>query len=207
MRRSIGPVAARFHGDPSRALPVLGITGTNGKTTTTFFLEAVLAAAGRRPGVIGTLGVRFGGAVTPLPFTTPEATELQRCLATLRTRGADAVAMEVSSHALAEHRVDGTTFAAACFTNLSRDHLDLHGSLAAYFEAKARLFTREFTARAAVNVDDPYGAQLVTRARSEGLTVRTFALDTAADVTLRGPRSMRAGPPGGSRCWGTRSTS
>ena len=166
VRRSIGPVAARFHGDPSRAVPVLGVTGTNGKTTTTFFLEAVLAAAGRRPGVIGTLGVRFGGDVRPLPFTTPEATELQALRSrSSRTRGADAVAMEVSSHALAEHRVDGTTFAAACFTNLSRDHLDLHGSLDAYFEAKARLFTREFTARAAVNVDDPHGAELVDAAR------------------------------------------
>ena len=118
VRRAIGPVAARFHGEPSRAMPVLGVTGTNGKTTTTFFLEAILAAHGRRPGVIGTLGVRFEGDVTPMPFTTPEATELQRALADLRGRGADAVAMEVSSHALAEHRVDGTVFAAACFTNL-----------------------------------------------------------------------------------------
>jgi UDP-N-acetylmuramoyl-L-alanyl-D-glutamate--2,6-diaminopimelate ligase len=184
VRRSIGPVAARLHGEPSRAVPVLGVTGTNGKTTTTFFLEAILAAAGRRPGVIGTLGVRFEGDVAALPFTTPEATELQRALAELRARGADAVAMEVSSHALAEHRVDGTVFAATCFTNLSRDHLDLHGSLDGYFAAKARLFTPEFTERAAINVDDPYGVELATLARDAGLTVLTFALDAPADVRL-----------------------
>src|SRR4051794_15487560 len=184
VRRAIGPVAARFHGEPSRAMPVLGVTGTNGKTTTTFFLEAILAAAGRRPGVIGTLGVRFEGDVTPMPFTTPEATELQRALADLRGRGADAVAMEVSSHALAEHRVDGTVFAVTCFTNLTRDHLDLHGSLDAYFAAKARLFTSRFTERAAIDVDDPHGAELARRARDDGIAVRTFAMDHPADVRL-----------------------
>jgi len=184
VRRAIGPVAARFHGEPSRAVPVLGVTGTNGKTTTTFFLEAILAAHGLRPGVIGTLGVRFEGDVTPMPFTTPEATELQRALAELRARGADAVAMEVSSHALAEHRVDGTVFAAVCFTNLSRDHLDLHGSIEEYFAAKARLFTTEFTTRAAIDVDDAHGVELAQRARDEGIAVRTFAIDAPADVRL-----------------------
>ncbi len=190
VRRAIGPVAARFHGEPSRAMPVLGVTGTNGKTTTTFFLEAILAASGRRPGVIGTLGVRFEGDVTPMPFTTPEATELQRALADLRGRGADAVAMEVSSHALAEHRVDGTVFAVTCFTNLSRDHLDLHGSVDAYFAAKARLFTAGFTGRAAIDVDDPYGAELAGRARDEGIAVRTFAMDAAG---RRAPRRASRG--------------
>jgi UDP-N-acetylmuramoyl-L-alanyl-D-glutamate--2,6-diaminopimelate ligase len=196
VRRSIGPVAARFHGEPSRAMPVLGVTGTNGKTTTTFFLEAVLAAAGRRPGVVGTLGVRFAGDVMPMPFTTPEATELQRALAELRARGADSVAMEVSSHALSEHRVDGTVFAATCFTNLSRDHLDLHGSLDEYFAAKARLFTTEFTEQAAINVDDPRGVELVTRARAAGVAVRTFGLDTPADVGLRDVRVDATGTSG-----------
>ncbi len=184
VRRAIGPVAARFHGEPSRAVPVLGVTGTNGKTTTTFFLEAILAAHGLRPGVIGTLGVRFEGDVTPMPFTTPEATELQRALADLRARGADAIAMEVSSHALAEHRIDGTVFAAVCFTNLSRDHLDLHGSIEEYFAAKARLFTSEFATRAAIDVDDPHGAELARRARDGGMEVRTFAIDAPADVRL-----------------------
>jgi UDP-N-acetylmuramoyl-L-alanyl-D-glutamate--2,6-diaminopimelate ligase len=184
VRRSIGPVAARFHGDPSHALPVIGVTGTNGKTTTTFFLEAILAAHGLRPGVVGTLGVRFEGEVLPSPFTTPEATELQRNLAQLRDRGATAIAMEVSSHALAEHRVDGTRFAVACFTNLGRDHLDLHGSLDAYFAAKARLFTPAFTERAAIDVDDERGRELAGRARADGLSVLTFAIDTDADVRL-----------------------
>jgi len=185
VRRAIGPIAARFHGEPSHGVPVLGVTGTNGKTTTTFVLQAVLAAAGAHPAVVGTLGVRFGGAVLPTGFTTPEATELQRTLADLRARGADAIAMEVSSHALAEHRVDGTEFAVVCFTNLGRDHLDLHGSLDAYFAAKARLFTRAFASRAAVNVDDAHGAELAARARADGLEVRTFGLDVAtADVRL-----------------------
>jgi len=184
VRRSIGPVAARFHGDPSHALPVIGVTGTNGKTTTTFFLEAILAAHGFRPGVVGTLGVRFEGEVLPSPFTTPEATELQRTLAQLRARGATAVAMEVSSHALAEHRVDGTRFAVGCFTNLGRDHLDLHGSLDEYFAAKARLFTPAFTTRAAICVDDARGRELAGRTRADGISVLTFALDAAADVRL-----------------------
>ena len=170
------------------------MTGTNGKTTTTFFLESVLAADGRRPGVVGTLGVRFGGATTPMPFTTPEATELQRTLADLRGRGADAVAMEVSSHALAEHRVDGTAFAVACFTNLSRDHLDLHGSLDEYFAAKARLFTPEFTdaCRDQRRRSARWPAR-DERARAAGLSVRTFGLDTPADVRLD---DVTVGPAG-----------
>jgi UDP-N-acetylmuramoyl-L-alanyl-D-glutamate--2,6-diaminopimelate ligase len=185
VRRAIGPIAARFHGEPSHAVPVLGVTGTNGKTTTTFVLQSILTAAGARAAVVGTLGVRFEREVLPIGFTTPEATELQRMLADLRGRGADAIAMEVSSHALAEHRVDGTEFAVVCFTNLGRDHLDLHGSVDAYFAAKARLFTRAFSGRAAINADDARGADLADRARAEGLVVRTFGIDAPdADVRL-----------------------
>ncbi|MEY2404264.1 MAG: UDP-N-acetylmuramoyl-L-alanyl-D-glutamate--2,6-diaminopimelate ligase [Acidimicrobiaceae bacterium] len=150
-RAAMGPAAAAFHGHPSRALEVVGVTGTNGKTTTTHLLQEILEAAGRRAAVIGTLtGAR----------TTPEATDLQAQLAALRDDGINAVAMEVSSHALAQHRVDGTWFRVGVFTNLSRDHLDFHHTLEDYFAAKASLFTPDRCAMAVVNVDDEWGRQL-----------------------------------------------
>jgi UDP-N-acetylmuramoyl-L-alanyl-D-glutamate--2,6-diaminopimelate ligase len=154
-RRAIGPMAAAFEGDPSRSLTVVGVTGTGGKTTTTHLLGSVFEAAGRPAGVIGTLtGER----------TTPEAPDLQRRLAAFRDEGRQAVAMEVSSHALAFHRVDGTWFELAVFTNLSRDHLDFHHSMEEYFAAKARLFTPELAGRAVVNLDDPRGRLLADAA-------------------------------------------
>ncbi len=132
------------------------MTGTNGKTTTVHFADAILREHGWSTGVIGTLtGSR----------TTPEAPDLQHTLSRWRDEGRDAVAMEVSSHALALHRVDATQFAVAVFTNLSRDHLDFHGTLERYFEAKARLFTPEFAVRALVNADDPHGRLLLDAAR------------------------------------------
>ncbi len=182
VRAAIGPIAARFYGAPSHAMRVLGITGTNGKTTTTYLLESIARAAGERPGVIGTTGARIGGVDEPLAFTTPEASELQHLLARMLGAGVTTVAMEVSSHALAYERVDGTRFAAACFTNLSQDHLDEHGTLAEYFDAKARLFSTGFTATAAVALDDQWGSALATRAADAGLTVWTFGLDPRAAV-------------------------
>ena len=159
VRSVLGPIAARFHGEPSFAMRVLGVTGTNGKTTVTYLLESIATAAGDVAGVIGTVAARVGDDVLSVAHTTPEATELQSVLARMRDDGVDTVAMEVSSHTLDQHRVDATNFAAACFLNLSHDHLDYHGSVDAYFEAKARLFTPVFTRRAAVNVHDPYGAE------------------------------------------------
>jgi UDP-N-acetylmuramoyl-L-alanyl-D-glutamate--2,6-diaminopimelate ligase len=182
VRHALGPLAARFHGDPSRAMRVLGVTGTNGKTTTTYLLEAIAGAAGERAGVVGTTGARIAGADEKLGFTTPEATELQSLLARMRDAGVGTVAMEVSSHALAYERVDGTAFAAVGFTNLSQDHLDEHGSMDAYFEAKARLFSPEFSTHAAIGLDDPWGATLATRAETEGFEVLTFGLDPRASV-------------------------
>ena len=150
VRNAVGPVAARVEGDPSREIDVVGITGTNGKTTTTYLLANIIAADGRTPHVIGTLsGAR----------TTPEAPDLQRQLAAARDSGCT-VAMEVSSHALDLHRVDGTHFAVAVFTNLTRDHLDHHGTMADYFAAKARLFTPELSASAVVCLDDEHGRRL-----------------------------------------------
>jgi len=141
-------------------------------------------ANGERAGRIGTLGTVMGDTTLPPLHTTPEATELQASLARMRDEGISTVAMEVSSHALAQHRVDATRFAAVCFTNLSHDHLDFHGTMEAYFEAKARLFTDGFAARAAISVDDPRGEELTRRARDVGMDVWTFSAadDATADV-------------------------
>jgi UDP-N-acetylmuramoyl-L-alanyl-D-glutamate--2,6-diaminopimelate ligase len=175
VRAALGPAAATFYDHPSRRLRCLGVTGTNGKTTVTYLLEAIARAAGQRVGLIGTVGARVDGSPLPLERTTPEADDLQAILARMRDEDVRTVALEVSSHALEQHRVDGTWFAAACFTNLSQDHLDYHGSMASYFEAKARLFDPTRTAAAAVNVDDRNGIEIARRANDAGLPVLTFA--------------------------------
>ena len=181
VRAAMGPVAARFWGDPSRDLDVIGITGTNGKTTTVAILHALLEAAGRRCEVVGTLTSRPGG-----PPTTPDAPELQAQLASWRDQGVDAVAMEVSSHALAMGRVDGTWFAATGFTTLGHDHLDMHGDIRSYFEAKASLFRPDRTARAAIRADDEWGARLLERVRATSVEVRPYRLDDVADLVAHG---------------------
>jgi UDP-N-acetylmuramoyl-L-alanyl-D-glutamate--2,6-diaminopimelate ligase len=172
VRPAMAQVAAAFHGHPSRQLSVVGVTGTNGKTTTTHLIQAALTAGGQRCAVMGTLsGAR----------TTPEAPELQAQLAEHRDGGYAAVAMEVSSHALTLRRVDATWFAAAVFTNLSHDHLDFHHSVEAYFRAKASLFDPERAERAVVNVDDPYGRLLLESAR---LPTRPFSIADAFDLDV-----------------------
>jgi UDP-N-acetylmuramoyl-L-alanyl-D-glutamate--2,6-diaminopimelate ligase len=145
----LGRAVARLAGDPSAGLVLVGVTGTNGKTTTTYLLEAIWHAAGFATGVIGTVAYRFAGAVRPAPLTTPDAPELQALLADMRAAGATHVVMEVSSHALALDRVAGCRFDAAVFTNLTRDHLDFHGDLASYYAAKARLFLEHLPQRQA----------------------------------------------------------
>ncbi|MCU1496530.1 MAG: murE [Acidimicrobiales bacterium] len=180
-RAAMGPLAAELAGRPSDRLDVVGVTGTNGKTTTTHLLAAILEAAGRPCGVIGTLtGAR----------TTPEAPELQDQLARLLADDHQAVAMEVSSHALDLHRVDGTHFRVAIFTNLSRDHLDHHGDMAAYFQAKARLFEPERCDLAVLNLDDPQGRLLRDAGRVPSIG---FSLDDAEDLVL--------GPDGSTFRW------
>jgi UDP-N-acetylmuramoyl-L-alanyl-D-glutamate--2,6-diaminopimelate ligase len=155
VRAVMGRIAAAVHGHPSRSMEVVGITGTNGKTTTAAFLEAILRADGRATDIIGTLtGAR----------TTPEATDLQAQLAERRDLGTRSVVMEVSSHALALHRVTGTWFSLAVFTNLGSDHLDFHESEEAYFKAKARLFEPDLAAAAVVNAEDPHGRLLLDAA-------------------------------------------
>jgi UDP-N-acetylmuramoyl-L-alanyl-D-glutamate--2,6-diaminopimelate ligase len=154
-RRATGVVAAAFHGWPSEQLQVVGVTGTNGKTTTSHLLAAILDGCGRSTAVLGTLSG---------PRTTPEATDLQRLMAGYVHAGKRAVVMEVTSHALALDRVVGTRFAVSVFTNLSKDHLDFHGTEERYFAAKARLFTSEFTAHGVVNRDDVHGRLLLDSA-------------------------------------------
>ncbi|MFN2543129.1 MAG: UDP-N-acetylmuramoyl-L-alanyl-D-glutamate--2,6-diaminopimelate ligase [Actinomycetota bacterium] len=163
VRQAMGPISAAFYGHPADRLVTVGVTGTNGKTTTTYLLESVFRAAGLVPGVIGTTGLRIDGRPAPLPRTTPEAPDLHRVLAEMEAGGVGAVAMEVSSHGLDQHRVGGVRFSCGVFTNLSQDHLDYHGTMEAYLASKARLFTPEMSARAAVNADDPAGRSLVRR--------------------------------------------
>jgi len=160
-RAALAALAVAFYRRPSHRLPVVGVTGTNGKTTVTYLLEALLDAAGGRPAVIGTTGLRFAGTVTPLPNTTPESLEVQRLLRELSDRHATHVALEASSHGLQTHRLDGCRFAARAFLNLSRDHLDFHGDMDRYLAAKRRLFTEHEGGPAAINADDSRGRLLV----------------------------------------------
>ncbi|MGH3530506.1 MAG: UDP-N-acetylmuramoyl-L-alanyl-D-glutamate--2,6-diaminopimelate ligase [Mycobacterium sp.] len=166
-RGVLGELAATVYGHPSEQLAVVGVTGTSGKTTTTYLVEAGLRAAGRTVGLIGTIGLRIDGTDVPSALTTPEAPALQAQLAVMAERGVDTVVIEVSSHALTLGRVDGVRFAVGGFTNLSRDHLDFHPTMQDYFEAKARLFDPASPLRArttVVCVDDDAGRTMADRA-------------------------------------------
>lgn len=188
----LGAVAAAVQGDPTAGLDVVGITGTNGKTTCATVLDGVLTATGRRTGLIGTVATRIAGEEVPGIRTTPESTDLQRLFRQMRSRGVTAVAMEVSSHGLALGRVNGTRFAVAAFTNLTHDHLDFHGTMEAYYAAKARLFTPAFSRVGVVNVDDPWGRRLAGEAPIPITTVSATP-GAAADVAAR---SVSPGPQG-----------
>ena len=161
VRPAMAQVAAAFWGHPDRSLQMVGVTGTNGKTTVTQLIGSILEAAGRATGVIGTLGGTR---------TTPEAPDLQQYLAEYVADDVGAVVMEVSSHAITQHRVDAVQYAVAAFTNLSRDHLDHHGTMESYFEAKAALFTPERSRHAVVFADDPWGARLLERIEADRRT-------------------------------------
>ncbi|HEX3974759.1 MAG TPA: UDP-N-acetylmuramoyl-L-alanyl-D-glutamate--2,6-diaminopimelate ligase [Solirubrobacteraceae bacterium] len=171
VRAAMAPVAARFHGDPTARLQTVGVTGTNGKTTTAFLLRAVLEAAGRRTGLLGTVKSVIGGVEHEVLRTTPEAIDLQRTFAEMRDAGDQGCVMEVSSHALTLHRADAIHFAAAIFTNLTQDHLDFHETMEEYYGAKRLLFTDLAPAHAVVNVDDPYGARLAAELGGAAITV------------------------------------
>lgn len=177
VRESMGPIAATYAGHPSDRMTVVGVTGTSGKTTVTYLLEAVLRSAGWTPGVIGTTGVRVDGRPAPLSRTTPEAPDLHGVLAGMAAAGVDAIAMEVSSHGLEQGRVGGIRFGVAVFTNLSQDHLDYHGTMEAYLAAKALLFTPGRSERAVINHDSVEGRALAGR-----IPTLTFGIGPGADV-------------------------
>jgi UDP-N-acetylmuramoyl-L-alanyl-D-glutamate--2,6-diaminopimelate ligase len=201
-RCAMAKMAQAFYGDPTHGLRVIGVTGTNGKTTTTYLLEAILEAAGEAPAVVGTINYRFGASVHPAPHTTPEALELLAQIAAFKAAGARSLVMEVSSHALDQYRADGVRFQVGVFTNLTPEHLDYHGDMERYFASKLRLFQEllaEQGGRAVVNVDDAYGARLaallptaLTCGRSAQAQVRPLELA----VTLDGIHGRIATPAG-----------
>jgi len=178
-REVLGELAATVYGHPAEALTVLGVTGTNGKTTTAYLIESALRACGQRTGLIGTVETRIGDERLDSERTTPEATDLHALLGVMRERGIDACVMEVSSHALELHRVDGVVYDVALFTNLSQDHLDFHATMEDYFAAKASLFTPAHARAAVVCVDDEWGTRL---ARQSSVPTVTFASAPAETV-------------------------
>lgn len=159
-RRQLGDICSWFYGSPSSSLNLIGITGTNGKTTTTAILNQIFKISGKSTGLIGTIGIEIGPEKLAASFTTPEASELQSLLAVMGERHLSHVSMEVSSHALEARRVAGTKFAVVGFTNLTQDHLDFHGDIASYFAAKSKLFTNEYSDLGFINIDDQYGREL-----------------------------------------------
>lgn len=198
-RTLVGGLSALIYRSRPQDAPapaLYGVTGTNGKTTTTYFINALLQALGQTTGLIGTIEILAGGAPIPSLLTTPESTDVHALLALMRERGLDAASMEVSSHAISFHRVDGVEFDVAGFTNLTQDHLDLHGSMDEYFQTKAQLFTPGRARHAVVTVDDDWGVRL---AGAAGIPVTTLAThgsggaDGAADWTVTGTAARGLG--------------
>src|SRR5215469_5983019 len=184
-RARLGEIASWLYGGPSGRLLLLGVTGTSGKTTTTYLIESGLQMAGHRTGLVGGVETRFGGVAEQSRLTTPEATDLQALFATMAEQKVTAAVMEVSSHALALGRVAGTSFDVAVFTNLSQDHLDFHQDMDRYFAAKAQLFTPGYSRSAVVNIDDKHGRRLAARAPIPVTTFSAGGLDAdwrAADA-------------------------
>lgn len=195
-RHAMAVLADYFYGHPSRSLSVIGVTGTNGKTTTTYLIERILADNGSCPGVIGTIEMRYAGQSYPMSGTTPEALDLQRDLAAMRDAGTTHVAMEVSSHALEQGRVKGVRYRTAIFTNLTQDHLDYHGTMDVYREAKGLLFSRlgnsygNESSYAVLNADDPAAERYKQLTAAE---VVTYGVDSPADVQASNIRITAGG--------------
>ena len=183
-RSAMAEAADVFFGEPTRELSVVGITGTNGKTTTCFLVYEILAAAGRRPGLVGTVESRIGGKPRKMARTTPEAIDLQRLFREMLEAGDRSCVIEASSHAIELHRLDRARFSALAFTNLSQDHLDFHGTIEGYFAAKRRLFLMGDETPAAINIDDAYGRRLAADLRALGQErVLTFGRAPDADLS------------------------
>ncbi|MFO0658555.1 MAG: UDP-N-acetylmuramoyl-L-alanyl-D-glutamate--2,6-diaminopimelate ligase [Polyangiaceae bacterium] len=185
VRRALGALSMASYGVSPNALSVVGLTGTNGKTTTSYITQSLLLSSGRRTAALGTLGCNFDGVQLAGSFTTPEADDLARTVKDLVVHGATHLVMEVSSHALALHRADGLSFAAAGFTNLTQDHLDFHGTFEAYGEAKALLFTERKPSISVINIDDPFGASLASRAELSCPRVIRVSPSGKANAQLR----------------------
>jgi UDP-N-acetylmuramoyl-L-alanyl-D-glutamate--2,6-diaminopimelate ligase len=194
-RAALGPLSACVHGEPARALRMVGVTGTNGKTTTTTLIHAMAMADGLGAGLVGTVEHRVGAEAIAAKHTTPEAPDLHRLFAQVRAAGGRVAVMEVSSIGLVERRVDGLDFDVAAFTNLTPDHLDHHGTMRAYGEAKATLFTQHLRAGAVavINVDDPFGRDLAARSSTHAEVWETSVEDQGADVTFDSLMMSEAG--------------
>ncbi len=186
-RRALAPISALFFGHPSRELALVGVTGTNGKTSTTYLAESILASAGRSVGLIGTVEVRYRDVHERTRNTTPESLDLQSTLRSMRTQGIDTAVMEVSSHGLDLGRVEGCRFAVAAFTNLTQDHLDYHGDMDRYRKAKVSLMKNHLAAEGAavVNIDDPSGGEFAAAAREQGARVIRVSRDARGDAEVR----------------------
>jgi len=195
-REALSRIAVRFFDSPFKQMNLIGITGTNGKTTTAYLLESILVAAGRQPGVIGTINYRFSGYVREAPVTTPESLDLMQILREMADGDVSDVVMEVSSHSLDQGRVRGCPFRVAIFTNISRDHLDYHRSMEAYFEAKALLFKSLAQqgaggpAKAVINADDPRGKELIKLTDAQ---VMTYGMGKECDVRAEEVNVSRGG--------------
>ena len=181
-RKAMAHVAARFYGNPSADFNLVGVTGTNGKTTTTYLVEQIARGQGKRCGVIGTVGIEIAGEIEKAERTTPESPDLQRTFARMREASCNVVAMEVSSHALDLQRTWGTKFAVTAFTNLTQDHLDYHHTFEAYFEAKALLFSNGYPAKRVICVDDKWGRELLRRCSAADDWVITTGFDSSAQI-------------------------
>lgn len=181
-RKAMAAAAANFYDHPSKDISLVGITGTNGKTTTTYLVEHMARVAGKRTGVIGTVGIRIGDTSEKSAHTTPESPDLQQLFARMREARCNVVAMEVSSHALDLDRTWDTSFAVAAFSNLTQDHLDYHHTFEAYFEAKARLFSKDYPAKRVICIDDKWGKELLRRCSVAEDSVVTTGFDPSAQI-------------------------
>ena len=210
-RQALARIATIVHGAPSTRLSLVGVTGTNGKTTTAHLVASIFAAAGKRTAVMGTIGYQIAGQAEAAPFTPPEAPEIADFLRRAVESGVTHAVMEVSSIALALHRADDLHFQVAAFTNLTQDHLDFHGTMEEYFDAKCRLFDGRIGVRpghVVVNLDDPYGRRLLSRLESEGTRCSSFGIIPHGEISAAGERggptpvaTVRAALPAAPSWW------
>ena len=189
-REAMSLIASKFFGNPSSKLKMIGVTGTNGKTTITHMISAVLEKAGKKTAIIGTNGVMFGGKKYDTGMTTPDPIELQKYLALMLKQKIEFVCMEVSAHAVHLNKIDGITFEQVVFTNLTQDHLDFFKTMENYFLSKAKLFTKKHTKQAVINIDDDYGKRLLS---GINLNAKTYAIGNTADVFAIGLKSTSYG--------------